>query len=194
MTASVGVSLPVNHVYPGDYWRFYLAGQWQSRMYPLEVAKRPLAHTTRNCKISPTKSVKPTGFELWSKKSGLLHVPTRPLWLSQMKTGLCTKYISTKNWYCTFLACNFIQKKLAQYNFSTTLHCVGGGGGSTCQVFELIIMMKENNSMLIHFQQLCKTLNRKFLNCSLYWRMAWFRLGRCIKNRPENILIPWIKK
>ena len=43
----------------------------------------------------------PTGFESWP-----LNVPTQPLWLSsflcQMKTGLCTEYIFTKTWYCTF--------------------------------------------------------------------------------------------
>ena len=30
----------------------YLAGQWQSHMYPLEDAKRPLTHATMSCKNS----------------------------------------------------------------------------------------------------------------------------------------------
>ena len=60
---------------------------------------------------------------------------------------------------------------------STILHWWGFNSRSAAslQVFELIIMIKENNSILVHFQTLCKPLNWNSLIISLYWRITWFR-------------------
>ena len=45
-----------------------------------------------------TKHMKPSGFEPWSAQLRLPNVPTRPIWLPQMKTRLCTEYIFNKIW------------------------------------------------------------------------------------------------
>ena len=59
--------------------------------------------------------------------------------------------------------------------------------------FELIFMMKENNSMLVYFQKLCKTLNETPWNFSvrtnhLIQMFSWSKIQR------ENILLPRIRK
>ena len=54
-------------------------------------------------------------------------------------------------------------------------------------------MMKENNSMLVHFQKLCKTLN--WNPWIVFCTDELNSLDRLFsKNQPENILLPWIIK
>ena len=60
-------------------------------------------------------------------------------------------------------------------------------------------MMRENNSMLVQFQKLCKTLNWNsliFFVLTTRWRVTWFRwtFESWSKDQPEKILLPWIWK
>ena len=69
-----------------------------------KVQKDRSPMTLRNVKIQ-TKLMKPLGFEPWFTQLQLPNVPTRPMWLPEMKTCLrCTEYIFTKIWNCTLLA------------------------------------------------------------------------------------------